>query len=135
MGAEQDIEMLRRAYSSWARGEFTGPDVWDPEVEFVITGVERRTYTGVEGVTEGWFDFLSAWTDFRVAGVEFIPAGGETYVVFCHLSGRGKESDLPIDADTATLVSVRSGRIVRFEMFWDRAEALEAAGLPRSGSR
>jgi ketosteroid isomerase-like protein len=127
---DRDLELLRAAYADWARGDFTRGDMWDPEVEFVVAGVESRTYVGPEGVREGWFDFLSAWEDFRVEGVEFIPAAQEDlYVVLCHLSGRGKESNLPIDAETANTVVVRNGKIVRFELFWDRQEALEAAGL------
>src|SRR5262245_60362936 len=104
--------------------------MWDPDVEFAITGVESRTYTGPKGVREGWFDFLSAWHDFRVQGVDYfegVPA--DTYVVFCHLSGSGKESNVPIDAETANVIVVREGKIVRFELFWDRAEALAAGGV------
>lgn len=130
MDRERDLELLRDAYSDWARGDFSRSDMWSPEVEFVIAGVESRTYSGVKGVREGWFDFLSAWEDFRVEGVEFIPAEREDlYVVLCHLSGRGKESTVPIEAETANTVIVRNARIVRFELFWDREEALEAAGL------
>ena len=127
---ERDLQLLRDAYADWGRGDFSRPYMWDPKVEFVVAGVESRTYTGPEGVREGWFDFLSAWKDFRVEGVEFIPAAREDlYVVLCHLSGRGQESDLPIDAETANTVVVRNGKIVRFELFWDRQEALEAAGV------
>ena len=132
MGADQDLEMLRDAYSGWARGDFSRGDMWDPGVEFIVTGIESRTYKGPEGVRQGWFDFLSAWKDFRVAGVDFIESvRADTYVVLCHLSGRGKESNLPIEAETANVILVRDGRIVRFELFWDRGEALEAAGLAR----
>jgi ketosteroid isomerase-like protein len=130
MGSERDLEVLRAAYADWARGDFTRGDMWDPRVEFVVAGVESRTYTGPEGVREGWFDFLSAWDDFLVEGVEYIDTPqDDTYLVFTHLSGRGKESNVPIDADTANTVVMRNGKIVRFELFWDRDEALEAAGL------
>jgi hypothetical protein len=57
MGADQDLEMLRDAYSGWARGDFSRVEMWDPGVEFVVAGVESRTYIGPEGVREGWFDF------------------------------------------------------------------------------
>jgi ketosteroid isomerase-like protein len=131
--AERDLDLLRDAYADWARGDFSRIDMWDPEVEFIVAGVESRTYTGPDGVREGWFDFLAAWDDFRVEGVDFFEAAGDdTYVVLCHLSGRGKESDVPIEAETANLIVVRDGRIVRFELFWDRGDALEAAGLPRA---
>jgi ketosteroid isomerase-like protein len=130
VGNERDLELLRDAYSGWARGDFSRPDMWDSEVEFVIAGVESRTYTGPQGVREGWFDFLSARDDFRVEGVDYFEgAQDNTYVVFCHLSGCGKESGLPIEAEAANLIVVRNGRIVRFALFWDRDEALEAGGL------
>ena len=104
--------------------------MWDPEVEFVVAGVESRTYTGPEGVREGWFDFLGAWDDFRVKGVDYFEGTrADTYVVLCHLSGRGKESNLPIDAETANVIVVRDRKIVRFELFWDRDEALAAGGV------
>ena len=108
--------------------------MWDPEVEFITAGLEPRMYFGPDGVKEGWFDFLSAWEDFRVEGIDFIEgARDETWVVLCHLSGRGKESNVPIEAETANPIVVRNGKIVRFELFWDRAEAFEAAGLPPDG--
>jgi ketosteroid isomerase-like protein len=133
VGNERDLEVLRDAYSGWARGDFSEARMWDPEVEFITAGVEPGTYSGPDGVRQGWFDFLSAWDDFRVEGVQFIEASrDDTYLVLCHLSGRGKESNLPIEAETANVIVVRNGKIVRFELFWDRDEALEAAGFPRS---
>lgn len=130
MTREHDLDVIRGAYSDWERGDFTRGDMWDPEVEFVVAGVESRTYIGPEGVREGWFDFLSAWDDFRVKGVDYFEgSAADTYVVFCHLSGTGKESSLPIDAETANVIVVRDEKIVRFELFWDRGEALAAGGL------
>jgi ketosteroid isomerase-like protein len=130
---KRDLELLRAAYGEWARGDFSRADMWDQEVEFVIAGVESRTYTGPEGVREGWFDFLSAWDHFKVEGVDYFEgAQDDTYVVFCHLTGRGRESNLPIGAETANVIIVRNGKIVRFELFWSRDDALRAAGLARS---
>ena len=68
MDRERDLELLRCVYSDWARGDFSRIDMWDTNVEFVTAGIEPRTYTGPNGVREGWFDFLSAWDDFRVEG-------------------------------------------------------------------
>ena len=134
MDRERDLELLRCVYSDWARGDFSRIDMWDINVEFVTAGIEPRTYTGPNGVREGWFDFLSAWDDFRVEGIDFIEgARDETWVVLCHLSGRGKESNVPIEASTANVIVMRDGKIVRFELFWDRDEAVAAGGLPRQG--
>jgi len=129
--SERDVRLLRDAYARWGRGDFTDADIWHPEVQFVITGVEARTYTGPQGVKVGWYDFLGAWEGFRVEGVEYLEATREgTYLVLTHLSGRGRESSVPIEAETANVVTMRDGRIGRFELFWDRGEAYDAAGLP-----
>jgi ketosteroid isomerase-like protein len=130
VGNERDLELLRGAYAEWGRGDFTHDYMWDPETQFIISGVEQRTYVGPGGVKEGWFDFLGAWEDFRVEGVDFIEGKpNDTYLVLVHLRGRGKGSRVPTEADTANVAVVRDGKIVRFELFWERDAALEAAGL------
>jgi hypothetical protein len=105
------------------------------DAEFVVAGPEPRTYVGREGVRQGWFDFLSAWENFRTEALEILDgAQPGTYVVLVRLSARGKESSVPIDAQGANTVVMRDGSIAHFEMFWDRDAAFAAAGLVR-GSR
>jgi ketosteroid isomerase-like protein len=126
----RDIDVLHGAYAEWAHGDFTSADVFTADAEFVVSGPEPRTYIGREGVRDGWFDFLSAWHDFRTEAEEIIEGTGEgVYVVLVHLTARGKESSVPIDAEAANTVVMRDGKIARFEMFWDRAAAMKAAGL------
>jgi ketosteroid isomerase-like protein len=130
MGDDENIRFLRDVYAEWGRGEFTRADMFDPQVEFVQAGIEPRTYHGPEGVTEGWYDWLRAWADFRVEATEIIPGKEpESYLVLCHLTGRGKESGVPTESETANILWLRDGKIVRMELFWDRDAALEAAGL------
>ena len=124
--------MLRDAYSEWARGQFTRADMFTENVEFVLSGPEPRTYLGPEGVREGWSDWLSAWQDFRTEDMEILDGAAEgVYVVFVRLTARGKESSVPIDAKGANVVVMRDGKIARFEIHWNRDEALAAAGLTR----
>jgi ketosteroid isomerase-like protein len=130
MADQRDMEVLNAAYAEWAQGEFKRADMFTADAEFVVSGPDPRTYVGPEGVGRGWFDFLSAWDDFRTEAVEILEGSEKgTYVVLVHLRARGKESSVPIDAEAANTVVMRDGKIARFEMFWDRSAALEAAGL------
>ena len=129
MGDDPNVEFLRDLYADWARGAFRRTDVFDPEIEFVTDYPDRATYHGLEGVGQGWRGWLAAWNDFRTVAEKFIPTGDETYVVFVHLSGRGKESGVPIESDAANLVRIAGGKIVHFALFSSRQDALEAAGL------
>jgi ketosteroid isomerase-like protein len=45
------------------------------------------------------------------------------------MSGTGKQSSAAVTISTGHVVTLRDGRIVRFEIFLDRAEAWRAAGL------
>jgi ketosteroid isomerase-like protein len=102
--------------------------MFDPDVEFVQGGIEPQTYRGPEGVTKGWFEWLSAWDDFRVEVREIIRgAEPDSYVILVHLTGRGKESGVPTESETANVVWMRDGKIRRMELHWDRQAALEAA--------
>jgi ketosteroid isomerase-like protein len=126
---QSELEVIRSAYADWAQGKFGRPDMFDPEVEFVMGGPEPRTYKGPQGARTGWYDFLSAWASFTVEAEEILPAGQGRYVVYVRLRGRGKESGLPVESAVANVVVMRNDRIARFEQHWNREEALRNAGL------
>jgi ketosteroid isomerase-like protein len=129
MSDDPNIEFLRDVYADWGRGEYRRQDIFDPAVEFVTDAPERRTYRGRAGVRQGWRSWLAAWNDFTTEAEDVIPVGACRYVVLVHLSGRGKESGVPIEADAANIVDVVDGKITRLELFMDRHRALAVAGL------
>ncbi|HME02976.1 MAG TPA: hypothetical protein VKG38_08075 [Solirubrobacteraceae bacterium] len=49
--------------------------------------------------------------------------------VYALISGTGKQSGATLTISTGHLLTLRDGRIARFEIFLDRPEALRAAGL------
>ncbi len=102
MAGDPNIELLEQIIAEWARGDFTRNDVFATDVEFVTDFPERLTYRGHEGLQHGWFDFLSAWDQFRVDLEKILSAGDGRYVALVHLSGRGKESGVPTQGDGAT---------------------------------
>ncbi len=78
----------------------------------------RRDYESVE----------QTWAEHRVESQEFIDAG-DRVVVFLREYQRGKQSGIVLTIDTALIVDLRHGRIVRMQGYIDRGAALRAAGL------
>jgi ketosteroid isomerase-like protein len=78
-----------------------------------------------------WQESLSAWDDFRAEPTDVMESGPHV-VVFTHVTARGKGSGAAVDADTATVWTIEAGKVVRFALHWNQADALDAAGL--SGS-
>jgi hypothetical protein len=54
---------------------------------------------------------------------------GDYVVATIHNTGRGTSSGVEVDMRFAVLAEIRDAKLVRFDVFRTRAEALEAAGL------
>jgi ketosteroid isomerase-like protein len=128
--SEENVEIVQRVYGGWARGDFSAADVFDPEVEFeMVDWPEGSRSRGLDGMRHSWRAALGAWEDFRAVPTEFIDAGGDVVVVLNRIEGRGKESGLDVRADTATVWVLKAGQVTHLALYWNTADALEAAGL------
>ena len=57
------------------------------------------------------------------------PQAGDDVVAFIHEYRRGRGSGIEVEAETAMVVTVRDGRVVRMQGYMDRSVALRAVGL------
>ena len=71
------------------------------------------------------------WEEHRIEPREFIDAGDRVVVLHREYQ-RGKGSGVEIVIDTASILDLREGRIVRMQGYVNPAEALEAVGLRAS---
>ena len=133
------MEVVRRLYSlapdaaGVVRGDYDEIflDYFHPDVEVVPPTAYPDTpssYRGQEGMRR-WFGQLDEiWDDWRVEPESFFDAGSQV-VVFVRVSGTAKQSGAGLAILAAHVLTLRDGRIARTDVFLDRAEALEAAGL------
>jgi hypothetical protein len=89
-------------------------------------------YRGHRGLVVFRQSWMEAW-QYRTELEEAIDCGEKLVVLLRH-QARGSHSGAEIDQPFAEVVTrARDGRAVRIQIFWNRAEALEAAGLRESG--
>jgi ketosteroid isomerase-like protein len=133
--SQQNVEIVRRLYEGWARGDFSESDGFDPEVEFEMPDwPEAAKARGLDAMRRTWGATLGAWEEFRAEPEDFIEAGGDVVVVPTRVEARGKGSGADVRASTATVWTLEAGRVVKLALYWDGARALEVAGLePRPG--
>jgi ketosteroid isomerase-like protein len=101
----------------------------DVEVVFVAWGQELMRFTGIDGLREGWLQWIAPWTSYYDEIEDVFAAGDDRVVVLGREHGHRLDADAEVAAESGAVYSVRDGRIHRVEYYAKQAEALEAVGL------
>ena len=135
--SQENVEIVRRGVEALNAGDLDRhcAEFFNPEVGWRTSAEDPDAATpgdwGRTGVTSS-----SGWRALKVYHVnveEFIDVGADRVLTWNRYTGRGRESGVPADWHLAIIFTLRDGRIVRGEEYFDRAEALEAAGVSRVG--
>lgn len=86
------------------------------------------SYRGHEGIREYFANLAAAW-EAATAEIEELIDAGDAVVSIGHTEYKGRASGASVDKPFAIVWKFRDGRVVRGEFYFDRAEALAAAGI------
>jgi uncharacterized protein len=102
----------------------------DPEIEWIEDPqrADGRTYRGHEGVRESWKQWLDQWDEWGFE-LERIVDCGDSVLVISREHGRGTTSGAAVSARNFMALTFRDGKILRYQEFYDEADAREAVGL------
>ena len=128
--SQENVEIVRKSIEAWNAGDMDAfRELYDPEI--IMRPPERwpepGPFVGREAVMREWHQTRETWDTDTVEPISDFSDDGDRVVVrtVWRGIGQGPESNI----ETTQVVTVREGRIVSLEFFWDHAEALEAAGL------
>jgi len=127
--SEENIEIMRQALEKWNQG---GPDavseLMDDDVVLrMAEGWPERVYFG-KAAARSFFDGWAKTVGQEVVVEDLIDAGNAVVTrQRVHLSG--VQSGIEGDQQSSSVWTLREGKVVMLEYFWDHQEALEAAGL------
>jgi len=128
--SEQNVALVLRGLDAINTGDTDAMvEAADPEIRFVPRRAPvMGAYVGHDGMREFISDNQENLEVFRVTPDEVIDAG-DRVVIIGTLLVRGRGSGIEMTFPTATVSTVRNGRIVHFEEFVERDRAIAAAGL------
>jgi ketosteroid isomerase-like protein len=135
--SQENVEIIRRGYEVFARGQVPFDNL-DPDIEWCgpreFPDLAAPHY-GHDGVRRYMRKLQEAFDDYHMVAEEFIDAGEDRVLVFAREGGRGKGSGAEAQTNpTAHLYTMRKGKAIRMQSYWERAKALEAVGLRESDS-
>jgi hypothetical protein len=130
--SQENVEIVRRGVEALNARDLDRhySESIDPEVEWrtAAEDPDSATHQGLPAYRrylEGWiesFDGLNADVE------EYIDVGDDRVFTWIRYTGRGRESGAPADWHLAIIFTIRGGKVVRAEEYFDRAQALESAG-------
>jgi ketosteroid isomerase-like protein len=102
-----------------------------PQVEYnaVPAVLEGGTARGHVGWLRSWDAFLGASEEFSTTVDEVADLGGDEVFVAAEITTKWKGSGMQLSEPRFVVVTVRDGLIARLNVYRDRDDALEAAGL------
>jgi ketosteroid isomerase-like protein len=142
--SQENVELVRRIYEALdlsvpgSVSRYRGPPesikgLIDPEIEWQgpreFPDLAETVY-GYEGMARYGAKIAEVLDDYRMVPERFIDARDDRVVVFSREGGRGKTSGAPVQTHlTAHLWTLKDGKAIRMQSYWERAAALEAVGL------
>jgi ketosteroid isomerase-like protein len=129
--SQENLEIMRRVIDAINRMDFdvalrdVAPDA---VIDFSHSrGPEAGIFAGHEAIRRFWGDLGEAFERHELIPSDLISHGEHVVIpITSRMRGRG---GIELEAKTATVANFRDGRLVRWTMYQDKAEALVAVGL------
>jgi ketosteroid isomerase-like protein len=128
--SQENVEVVKAGFAAWNAGDMDAfGELYHPDAILRAPEgwPEQGPFVGREAVMDAFKQFRKIWdADTIELGDDFIDVG-DTIVLkqVIRSSVRGLDSTL----EWTFVVTLRERRILIQEIFWDHAEALEAAGI------
>jgi ketosteroid isomerase-like protein len=129
--SQENVEFVRRGVEAYERGDLSAVlETFSPDlVTYVAPPIPvAGTYHGPEGFLQLTLDWAEGFDELVATAEEHIDAGDQVVTRVRHRAS-GAESGVPVEADIWYVWTIHAGKTVRADIFNDRSEALEAAGL------
>jgi ketosteroid isomerase-like protein len=126
----ENVGVVRRAYEVFDTDVDSLLRLLDPAIEWISPSdaLEPGLRRGHNGVRGAFAATAMAWDKPTHTPEDFVDANDKVLVTVT-FRGRGRGSGMEAERTEFHLWSVGGGVIVRFQWFYARREALEAAGL------
>jgi uncharacterized protein len=124
-----NVALAERFFDRLPESEWV--ELIDPEIEIHDFDLpDAGVYRGHEGLARYLAQWEEAWEGWDWTIEEVLESGDQVVVLF-EIRARS-ESGPPTSRRNGTVLTLRDGKIVRFEYYSEQDEARSAAGLPSS---
>jgi ketosteroid isomerase-like protein len=127
--SQQNVEVAKRAIDAFNARDvevFTSLTTLDFEWSPSMVAIEGKVFHGGEGIRAYFVSLGDAWEEFLILPDRFRDLA-DLVIMLGRLSGRGKNSGVPVDSSLGMVFDFRAGVIARIRGYLDHDETLRAA--------
>jgi hypothetical protein len=132
---EEALAAFRAAFDLLVHPEFE--TVVDPRYQMLVGGNEDAAadpsqaspILGVDGFVRTFGEWVTGWDSWVVTPTSFAKVDESRVLIVIDIQARSTATQATLTREGGNLMTFDSGRLIRFELFLDRREALEAAGM------
>ena len=135
MNEQENLRVTQEGYAAFGRGDIPALlNTYTEDVEYVIPGppdiiTYAGTYRGAEQVAQ-FFSLLNDAIDYELFEPREFVAQGNKVVVLGYARGRVKITDHRVEERWAHVLTLREGKVMRFEAYSDTAATVAAFTMP-----
>jgi ketosteroid isomerase-like protein len=106
------------------------PEYYNADAEYHVAreDPDSAVHHGIDAITKQLESWIEAYPDLKLEPSD-AKANGDHVFAWVRFVGHGAGSGLPVEMEVAHVITLRDGKIARQDEYYDRAEALKAAGL------
>ena len=130
--SQENVEVIRTAYEAFDRGDLEAVSrlhartiEWQTSVE----DPDAATHRGRAAVRRYIEGYMETFPRLRADLEECVEAGGDRVLATVRYTGRARASGMDMDWRQWLIYTIEDGMIVRSAEYFDRDQALGAAGL------
>lgn len=131
--SQDNVELVRRAIAAVNERDIDAYlSCCTDDVQLVTPLAEiGGAYEGSDSIRRFFADLSDTSPDFHLTAERVEAVGDHRVLAFLRVSATGRASGIPaaVETPTGNVYDIENGRISRLRIFFDRDEALKAAGL------
>ena len=129
--SQENVEVVKRAIAAVNERDIDAYLACCTKDVQLITPIAELagSYDGPDGIRRFFTDIGDAGPDFKITIEHLEAIGPDRVLALGRNTATGRASGIPTEAATGNVYDFAGGKIQRIRIFFDREQALEAAGL------
>jgi ketosteroid isomerase-like protein len=128
--SEENVDAVRRQHEHFGQTGEILSEIYDSDAEWIAAreDPDAETHRGLEAIRAYFAQWTGTFESIDFRSKELLDGGIKVFA-WIRVSGKGTSSGVPVEMEQAQIWTFREGKVLRVEEYFDRDEALKAAGL------